>query len=128
MMTAQPQRQRRASTQLDLFRAPRRKPSFTPEKLAQVSCAIWHASKPVAGTLGEAVFRDLRLITPGPDLCRFHSALKRGDDRGPGLVFLLRLRGEPVGVAGLYLDSDGRVFERRILGRAVGATVMPSPP
>ncbi len=53
LMNAQPQRSARRSTQLDLFRAPRRKPSFTPEKIAQVAWAIWRASKPVSGTLGE---------------------------------------------------------------------------
>ena len=82
----------------------------------------------MSGTLGERVFRDLRMPTPGPDIVRFHHALKRGDDRGPGLVFLLRLRGEPVGIVRIYLDSDGRAFERRILGRAVGASVMPPRP
>lgn len=128
-MSAQPQRQLPARPrQLDLFRAPPRRQPFTPEKLAQVAWAIWKASKPVEGTLGERLWRDLRLPTPGPDLCRYHSALKRGDDRGPGLVFLLRLRGEPVGVVRLYLDDDGRVIERRILGRAFDATVMSRPP
>jgi hypothetical protein len=112
--------------QLDLFRAPKPpRPPFDPAKAAE---AIWRASRAVEGTLGERVFLDLRLPTPGPDIVRFCANLKRGDDRGPGLVWLLRWRERPVGIVRLYLDPDGFVVQRRALGRVVGATVMPRPP
>lgn len=115
--------------QLDLFGPPRaRRKPLTPERLTSIALGIWRASVPVSGTLGEMVFRDLRMETPGPDVVRYCGSLKRGETRSPGLVWLLRLRDQPVGIVRLYLDMDGRVVERRVLGRAVGATVMPRPP
>jgi hypothetical protein len=74
-------------TQLDLFgpQRARRKLPWTPERLTSIAVGVWRASKPVAGTLGERLFRDLRLDVPGPDVVRFHHALKRGDERCPGL-------------------------------------------
>jgi hypothetical protein len=120
----------RSSTQLDLFTrgAPRRQP-FTPERLTSIALGVWRASKPVAGTLGQRLFYDLRTETPGPEIVRFCPNLKRGETRSPGLVWLLRLpNGSPCGVVRIYLDEEGRAVERRVLGRAVGATVMPRPP
>ena len=120
-----------AARQLDLFplRA-KRKPPMTMERLAQIALGVWHASKPVHGTLGERLFRDLRIETPGADVARYCGNLKRGDERCPGLVCLARdLRtGSPCGVVRIYLNADGRAVERRVLGRVVGATVMPRPP
>jgi hypothetical protein len=136
MIARRPANDKRASVerrtvqprQLDLFREPRTPRPFTPERLTSIALGIWRASKPVQGTLGQRLFYDLRMETPGPDIVRYCGNLKRGETRSPGLVFLLRLRGEPCGLVRLYLDSDGRVVERRVLGRAVGATVMPRPP
>jgi hypothetical protein len=118
-----------AARQLDLFGPPRaRRKPFTPEKLTSIALGVWRASRPVSGTLGERLFLDLRMETPGPDVVRYCGNLKRGDTRSPGLVWLLRLNGSPCGIVRIYLDSDGRAVERRVLGRAVGATVMPRPP
>lgn len=128
--TAPRSARRAVVTQLDLFGPPRarRKLPFTPERLTSIALGVWRASRPVQGTLGERLFRDLRLDVPGPDVVRFHHALKRGDERCPGLVWLLRPRGEPCGILRIYLDADGRAVELRALGRLVGATVMPRPP
>jgi hypothetical protein len=120
---------RRKVEQLDFFRAPKPpRPPLDFEQLTEIGVRIWSASKPVAGTLGERVFRDLRIETPGPHVVRFCANLKRGDTRSPGLVWLLRWRDRPCGVVRLYLDEDGRVVERRTLGRVVGASVVPRPP
>jgi hypothetical protein len=118
-----------AARQLELFPLRARRKPFTPERLTSVALGVWGASKPIAGTLGARLFYDLRTDVPG-HVARFCANLKRGEARAPGVVFLLRdLRsGQPCGLVRLYLDSDGRVFDRRILGRAVGATVMPRPP
>ena len=119
--------------QLDLF-GPlrvRRKP-LTPQRLAAMSIGIFNASRPVQGTLGQRFFSMRRLAVPSPDVVRFHPSLTNGDGRSPGLIFLLRdeRTSEVCGCVRVYLDGDGWVIAKRILGRAFGATLnrAPRPP
>ena len=126
-MNALPQRRtrsavRRASTQqLDLFGPPRARRK--PLDLARVALASGALPGLSQGPLASGCSAICASLSPGPDVVRFCPNLKRGETRSPGLVWLLRLRDQPVGIVRLYLDMDGRVVERRVLGRAVGATV-----
>jgi hypothetical protein len=131
-----PERQRRAARrpvfQYDFFGPPRiHNRPFDPRRLAGVAVGIWRASKPVEGTLGEKFFRTIRVKVPDADTARFHASLKRGDERGPAVIFLLRdvHTGEATGCVRIFLDPEtGWATERRALGRVVGASVMPRPP
>jgi hypothetical protein len=124
-------RRDRRGAQLDLFRQPRTPKPFTPARLTEIGLRIWSASVPVYGTLGERVFRDLRMETPGPHIVRFCATLKCGDERAPGLVWLLRDQGTgaPCGVLRVFLDPEtGWAVSKKALGKVWGATVMPRPP
>ena len=114
--------------QLDLFRA--RPRGFDRKRLVQIATRIWAASRPVAGTLGEQFFITRRLAVPDSDVVRFHTSLKFGDRRAPGLLGLLRDQrtGEPCGVVRVFLDGDGStVLGKRILGRGIGSVITRAP-
>jgi hypothetical protein len=123
--------------QLDLFgvtppRAAAPKP-FDPSRLKQIALAVWRASRPVSGTLGERFFSTRRLAVPDAATVRFHPILKFNDVRAPGLVWKLvdQRSGEPCGVVRVYLAQDGTtVIGKRVLGRSVGASINcePRPP
>jgi hypothetical protein len=125
-----PRSARRAVTQLDLFGAPRRRP-LTPEKLTSIALGVWGASGPVVGP-GAAFFRSRRLPIPDAQTVRYHPSLKCGDERAPGLVWLLRevRTDQPCGVLRVYLDADGWAVSKKVLGRCWGATLnrAPRPP
>jgi hypothetical protein len=130
---ARPRRavRRRRIEQLDFFKSPRPPPRpFDLARLTEIALHIWAASGPVRGTSGEAFFRSRRLAVPGPDVVRFHPALKHGDDRAQGLVFLLRdeRTSEPCGCIRIFLDDSGWAVAKKPLGRTSGASVMPRPP
>ena len=116
----------RRGAQLDLFRAPRppRKP-FDLERLTQIALHIWAAGRPVRGTVGEVFFRSRRLAVPGPDVVRFHPALKHGDERAAGLIWLARdLRTDAVcGAMRVFVDEGGWPIAKKPLGRIAGATL-----
>jgi hypothetical protein len=121
---------RRTIFQYDLFGAHRviNRP-FDARRLAQIAEGIWRASIPVHGTLGERLFRALRVKVPDADTARFNALLKHGDERSPAVIFLLRdeRTNEPTGVVRIFLDEFGWAVERRILGRRDGATLNPAP-
>jgi hypothetical protein len=114
----------RRQYQLDLFGAVLPRP-FDPQKLVRMALAVWRASRPVAGTLGERFFTSRRLAVPDAAVVRFHPSLKFGDGRAPGLVWLLRDQrtAEPCGIVRVFLDSDGAPIGKRTLGRALGACI-----
>ena len=60
---------------------------------------------------------------------RFHSRLTFGDERVPGLLWLLTdiVSAEPVGVLRYFLNSDGAVIGKRVLGRSFSTVVRLSP-
>jgi hypothetical protein len=102
---------------------------FDAQRLTQMALGIFNASRPVQGTLGERFFAMRRLAVPSPDVVRFHASLKFNDVRAPGLVWKLvdQRTGEPCGCVRLFLDADGWVIGKRILGRAWGASISRAP-
>jgi hypothetical protein len=120
---------RRARTvQLDLFNATPRTAArpFDQKRLAQIASYIWQASVSVRGTIAEHCFTARCLALPDPAVAKFHPSLKFNDARAPAILWLLRdtKTGEPTGVLRVYLTADGStVISRRVLGRAIGATI-----
>lgn len=119
--------------QLDLFGAhlvTKRRPPMTPEKLAGMALGIWRASGRVVDGPGAAFFHSRRLAVPGSDVVRFHPSLKFGNERAPGLVFLLRDKrtGEVCGCMRVYLDPEtGWAIAKRPIGRCWGSTINRAP-
>ena len=121
---------RRRVTQLDLFRAPRTPRPFDLRRLTEIALHIWAASAPVVGGPGAKFFEVRRLPVPDAGAVRYHPALSFKDGRCPGLVWLLKdtHTAEPTGVMRLFLSQDGTtVLGKRVLGRAVGASISRAP-
>ncbi|WP_368343666.1 toprim domain-containing protein [Pelagovum sp. HNIBRBA483] len=74
-------------------------------------------SKPVPGTLGE-VYLKSRGITFISDTIRFHPKLWYTGEHSPyaGLLIPIPSLGQPIALHRTYLNSDGRVKDRRRLG------------
>jgi hypothetical protein len=100
-----------------------------PKRLVEAALGVWRASGPVAHTLGERFFSARRFPVPDAATVRFHASLKFGDVRAPGLVWLLRDQrtGEACGIVRQYLDGNGAPIGKRVLGRAVGASINTAP-
>lgn len=101
---------------------------FDPRKAVKFALGIWHTAMPAHhAILAERWATSQNLILPDDisDCIRFHPNLKFGNDRAPGLVFLLRdlNTDEPTGVLRIYLSDDGNVIGRRTLGRAFNTAV-----
>ena len=137
MFACRPPNDKRASVarrtvqprQLDLFRAPRRKQPFTPEKLAAMAIGIFNASGPVAGTPGQRFLTCAASLFPARMFGRFHPRSKHGDERSPGLIFLLRdlHTDAPCGIMRVFLDTNGWPIAKKVLGRAWGASISRAP-
>ena len=104
-------------------------PPFDPRKLIKFALGIFHASIDARhAVLFERWTAAQNLHLPDDldgDVLRFHPRLKNGDDRAPGLIWLLRdvLSDEPTGIVRYFLDSDGVVIARKALGRVYGTAI-----
>lgn len=104
-------------------------PPFDPRKSVKFALGIWHASIDARhAVLCERWCTSQNLNLPDDidgDVLRFHPRLKHGNDRAPGLIWLLRdvFTDEPVAIQRLFLDQTGSVIGRRTLGRTKNAAV-----
>jgi hypothetical protein len=110
--------------------APRpRQPRPKPQKPAPNAWSrIWRESVEPTGTLVETYLAARSLSLPegtAGTVVRFHAALWHDGGTRPGMVCLFRdiATNEPCGVHRTFFDSDGRKFDRRMLGRAARAAV-----
>jgi len=103
-------------------------PPFDPRKAVRFALGIWHTAIAADhAILAErwCTSQSLRLPDDCGSVVRFHANLKFGNDRAPGLIWLLRdlHTDEPTGILRLYLDEAGSVIGRRTLGRVWNATI-----
>lgn len=104
-------------------------PPFDPRKAIKFAVGIWHASMDARhAVLCERWCASQNLKLPDDidgDVLRFHPSLKFGNDRAPGLIWLLRdvFTDEPIAIQRLFLDQAGSVIGRRTLGRTKNAAV-----
>jgi hypothetical protein len=87
------------------------------ERRIDEAAAIWGATVPLPGTLGETYLSSRRLAYAGDEI-RYH----------PGRRMMVAMMtdaatGEPCGVHRTFLDRDGGKVDRKMLGRASGAVV-----
>jgi hypothetical protein len=95
---------------------------------------VWCEAVPIAGTIAETYLRDargIRLPTWPTDL-RFHPCCRRGSDRLPALLAVMRdpVTGDGVGVQRIFLRADGSDRLRDRMGKAMlgnAGVVMLSP-
>jgi len=103
--------------------------AFDPKKLVQFALGIWHASFDAR----HAVLRERWTASSGVtlpdsidgDVLRFHTSLKYGDERAPGLIWLVRdiHTGEPCAVLRYFLDDGGNLISRKTLGRTYNSAI-----
>jgi hypothetical protein len=119
----------RQHSQLGLFSSRIAPPRIDPKKLTKLALGIWGAcGDPRGSMLAASHFTARGIALPddvGTNVLRFHRALTFGDERAPGLLFLLRdvLSDERCGVLRLFLAEDGSLIGRRLLGRAYSAAI-----
>jgi putative DNA primase/helicase len=104
-------------------------PAFDPKKLVEIALGIWRVSidaRHAVLTGRWAASQNQTLPDElGGDVVRFHPSLKLGDDRAPGLIWLLRdiHTDEPCGILRYLLDDSGAVIGRRVLGRSYSTAI-----
>jgi Toprim domain-containing protein len=111
-------------------RRPRLDPAKSDDMTTRIALAlrVWDEARDPRGTIVEAYLRSRELV-PSDELCgevlRFHPGLKFDGAHAPGMVALFRdiATNEPCGLHRTFLDSDGRKFGRRMLGRAKHAAI-----
>jgi phage/plasmid primase-like uncharacterized protein len=97
------------------------------EEAGRISKALslWSEGRDPRGTMvGRYLVKRGIGIPPG-DVLRFHPKLYHPAGASPGMVALLRdiATDEPCGVHRTYLTSDGKHFDKRMLGRSRGAAI-----
>lgn len=103
--------------------APHHSPPLDPRKLVRWATGIFRASIDARHcVLRERWAAAQNLVLPDEidgEVLRFHPGLRFGDDRKPGLIFLLRdvFNDEPCGIVRHFLNEDGSVLAKRSLGR-----------
>jgi hypothetical protein len=109
--------------QPDLFGFVDTGPRITSAQTIKWAMGVWRVSMPAHhSVLAErwAASRGIDLSIIDGDVLRFNPRLKNGDDRCPGLIWLVRdvLDDAPCGIVRLYIDNTGNVIgQQRGLGR-----------
>jgi len=97
-----------------------------PKKSGSPHWAIWKASQPIAGTLGERYLIETRRLTKPLNYVRFHPRCPRGAGKSavfePALVVGMHLGNRLTAIQRLFIDPvTARCTAKIVLGQSIGA-------
>jgi hypothetical protein len=97
-----------------------------PRKSGNPHWAIWQASQPVAGTLGERYLVENRRLAKPLNNVRFHPRCPRGSGKSaafePALIVAMHLGNRLTAIQRLFLDPiTARCTAKIVLGHSIGA-------
>lgn len=96
------------------------------EKRLKLVLRIWDKTRPIRSTLAETYLNSRGCYVEGVHDLRFDpNCYYAKDDYRPAMIGLFRdiITGEPCGLHRTFLNADGSKFDRKMLGRHMGAAI-----